>query len=105
MKVMDVEVNEKQQGVISLINVDKERLDIRISDLKPDSLEGKGERVVIGDELQGKFIPNLSGRRMIMWQDDGVFYEIIFYPKLTQREISKTQLLKMAESFKQGGIE
>ncbi|QST01051.1 hypothetical protein IMZ31_05650 [Pontibacillus sp. ALD_SL1] len=99
MKVMDVEIDGKQQAVISLINVDKERLDIQMSELKPEFSGVTSEQVVIGEDSQAKFIPNLSGRRILTWQEDDVFYEIIFYPKLTPREVSKRQLVKMAESF------
>lgn len=28
-----------------------------------------------------------------------MYYEVIYYPKLTPKEVSKTQLIQMAESF------
>lgn len=32
-------------------------------------------------------------------EDEGVFYEITYFPKITPKQISKKQLIQMAESF------
>lgn len=92
---------ENEQVTVTLINRDKDALDIRISE---NSFNYKAdleqENIVIGKEKQGFFIPNDSGKRILYWNDEGVNYEITYYSKLTPKEISKKQFVKMAESFK-----
>jgi hypothetical protein len=87
-----------QQAEISLLNADINVMDIRITSSKPKYAADKIERVKIGHDIYGNFIPNVDGRRILTWKDE-MYYEIIFYPKLTPKEVSKTQLIQMAESF------
>lgn len=49
--------------------------------------------------LTGLFVPDENGKRILSWQDDGLHYEIVYYPKITPKEVSKKQLIRMAESF------
>ncbi|MEI2666518.1 hypothetical protein [Rossellomorea sp. LJF3] len=100
MKVTDFTVGEDQrEAEMSLLNADINMMDIRISSSKPEYEADKIERVEIGQDMYGDFIPNDAGRRILTWKDD-LYYEMIYYPKLTPREVSKTQLIQMAESFK-----
>ncbi|UXH43894.1 hypothetical protein N5C46_20000 [Rossellomorea vietnamensis] len=100
MKVTDFSVSgDHQEAEMSLLNADINMMDIRISSSKPEYSKDKIEKVKIGSESYGEFIPNDSGRRVITWKDD-MYYEVIYYPKLTPKEVSKTQLIQMAESFK-----
>ncbi|MGM0851005.1 MAG: hypothetical protein ACQEWI_00020 [Bacillota bacterium] len=62
--------------------------------------EIKKEIIKIGSDLNGKYIPEHSGKRIILWQQGELFYEIAFSYKLTPIEVSKEQLINMAESFK-----
>ncbi|KAB8126011.1 hypothetical protein F9U64_20990 [Gracilibacillus oryzae] len=100
MKVTDLNVAEdKQTAVISLINADKNMLDIQITKTKPEYPADKKETVKIGNNISGEFIPDDTGRRILTWQKDELYYEIIYYYKLTPSEVSETQLIKMAASF------
>ncbi|MCA0151036.1 hypothetical protein LCD52_20065 [Rossellomorea vietnamensis] len=99
MKVTDFSVGEDQREAgISLLNADINMMDIRITSSKPEYEKGEVERVKIGHDIFGEFIPDDSGRRILTWKDD-MYYEVIYYPKLTPKEVSKTQLIQMAESF------
>ncbi|MGG4166262.1 hypothetical protein ABEW00_02085 [Rossellomorea vietnamensis] len=99
MKVSDFSVVEDQrEAEMSLVNADKNMMDIRITSSKPEYTADKIEKVKIGHDIYGDFIPNDSGRRVITWKDDR-YYEVIYYPKLTPKEVSKTQLIQTAESF------
>jgi hypothetical protein len=92
--------HDDEQVTVTLMNVNKDALGIRISKnsfhYKDDV---KQKEIIIGKEKQGGFIPDDSGKRILYWEDDGVYYEITYYSKLTPMEISKKQLVKMAESF------
>ncbi|MDX8344980.1 hypothetical protein [Rossellomorea sp. YZS02] len=99
MIVTDFSVGENQQtAAISLLNADKNMMDIRITSSKPEYESEKTKRVKIGEDMYGEFIPNDSGRRVLTWKDD-LYYEVIYYAKLTPKEVSKTQMVQMAESF------
>ncbi|PFA69724.1 hypothetical protein CN378_02850 [Bacillus sp. AFS015802] len=98
MKVNDFSVGEDQQEAEMSLNADINMMDIRISSSKPEYEADKVERVKIGHDTFGDFIPNNSGRRILAWKDD-MYYEIIYYPKVTPKEVSKIQLIQMAESF------
>jgi len=99
MKVSDFKIRkDKEEVVISLLNADLNMIDIRISELESEYAEDKKERVTIENNVLGDFISNDSDRRILTWEDDK-FYEIIYYPTLTPKELSKTKLIKMAESF------
>ncbi|MCR8848220.1 hypothetical protein NQ095_07385 [Rossellomorea sp. SC111] len=99
MKVTDFSVGEVQQEAeISLLNADINMMDIRISSSKPEYEADKIERVKIGHDMYGDFISDDSGRRILAWKDVK-YYELIYYPKLSPKEVSKTQLIQMAESF------
>ncbi|NMH68339.1 DUF4367 domain-containing protein [Bacillus sp. RO3] len=93
--------SNNQKIEFTLFNVDKEFLTIKI--LKDEieyPKEIKKENIEIGRDVNGKYIPEHSGKRIISWQEEDLFYEIAFSYKLTPIEISKEQLIKMAESFK-----
>ncbi|QHE62693.1 hypothetical protein FHE72_17925 [Rossellomorea vietnamensis] len=99
MKVTNFSVGEDQQEAeMSLLNADINMMDIRISSSKPEYAADKIERVKIGHDIYGDFIPDIAGRRVLSWKDD-LYYEVTYYPKLTPKEVSKTQLIQMAESF------
>ncbi|MDL4842964.1 DUF4367 domain-containing protein [Aquibacillus rhizosphaerae] len=49
--------------------------------------------------VEGIYIPNNDGKVTVTWMDSGLNYEITYFPKVTRKEISKRQLIKMAESF------
>lgn len=99
MKVTNFSVGlEQQEAEMSLLNADINMMDIGISSSKPEYEADNIERVKIGHDTYGEFIPNDSGRRILTWKDE-IYYEIIYYPKVTPEEISKTQLIQMAESF------
>ncbi|KAA0563483.1 DUF4367 domain-containing protein [Bacillus sp. CH30_1T] len=93
--------SNNQKVEFTLFNVDKEFLTVNI--LKDEieyPKEIKKENIKIGRDVNGKYIPEHSGKRIILWQHGDLFYEIAFSYKLTPIEISKEQLIKMAESFK-----
>ncbi|PRX75966.1 hypothetical protein B0G93_111100 [Bacillus sp. V-88] len=99
MKVTGFTVGEDQrEAEMSLLNADINMMDIRISSSKPEYEADKIERVKIGHDIYGDFIPDIAGRRVLSWKDD-LYYEVTYYPKLTPKEVSKTQLIQMAESF------
>lgn len=100
MSVWESNSEGEQQVVVGLSNVDKESLDIRITNNSieyPNDLERKNVR--IGKDIEGVFIPADSNKRILSWQDDGIHYEITYFSKITPMEVSKKQLVKMAESF------
>jgi Domain of unknown function (DUF4367) len=93
--------SNKQDVKFTLFNADKEFLEIKITKDKIEYPEGiKKENIKIGSDLKGKYIPEHSGSRVILWEDEELSYEIAFLYKLTPSEVSKEQLIKMAESFK-----
>ena len=93
--------SNKQEVEFTLINVDKEFLRIKITKDEIEYPEGiKKENIKIGSDLKGKFIPEHSGSRVILWEDEELSYEIAYFYKLTPSDVSKEQLIKMAESFK-----
>ncbi|WP_226673544.1 hypothetical protein [Rossellomorea aquimaris] len=99
MKVTEFSVGKDQQEAeMSLLNADKNMIDIRVTSSKPQYAKDKIKRVKIGHDFYGEFIPNDSGRRVLTWKDD-MYYEVIYYAKLTPKEVSKTQMIQMAESF------
>lgn len=92
--------SEKQEMVVTLTNLHKETLEVRITENEVEYKEGlEKESVLLGEGLQGIFLPDDSGKRMIAWRDNDLNYEITYYYKLTPYEVSKEQLIKMAESF------
>lgn len=100
MYVYESRSDGEKQVTVRLFNKHKNALDIRIAsniiDYKDDL---KQKDVRIGKNLEGVFISNDSGKRILSWKDEGINYEITYYSKLTPKEISKQQLIKMAESF------
>ena len=93
--------SNKQEVEYTLFNVDKEFLTIKITKDEIEYPEGiKKENIKIGSDLKGKYIPEHSGSRVILWEDEELSYELAFLYKLTPSEVSKEQLIKMAESFK-----
>ena len=101
MKITESKMdNSGQQLVIALMNKNKEFLDIRITTTPVQHDEDiKIEKVNIGQNSKGSFISNHDGKRILYWQDDGVYYETTYFIKLLPSEVSKKQLIKMAESF------
>ncbi len=101
MKIIESKMdNSGQQLVIVLMNKNKEFLDVRITTNPVQYDEDiKIEKVNIGHNSKGSFIPNHDGKRILSWQDDGFYYEITYFIKLMPSEVSKKQLIKMAESF------
>ena len=100
MTLYESQTDRKQQMDVTLANVNKSFLEIKISKNRMEYAEGvKRKNVSIDNEFQGTFIPNHSGKRILLWEDNGIFYEITYFQKLTQYEVSKNQLVKMAESF------
>ncbi|MBN8191964.1 hypothetical protein JI667_07385 [Bacillus sp. NTK074B] len=72
MKVTDVSVGEDQQeAAISLLNADKNIMDIRITSSKPEYAADKVNRVKIGEDMNGDFIPDDSGRRVLPGRMNG----------------------------------
>lgn len=84
---------------VTLFNKDKNVLDFRISS-NGFQYTDDTKKTRIGKNIDGMFVPDEAGNRILSWQDEGIYYEIIYYPKLTPKELSKNQLVKMAESFK-----
>jgi len=92
--------SEKHEIVVTLTNLHIETLEVRITDNELEYIEGlEKESVRIGEELQGVFFPDVSGKRILSWQDEGLYYEITYFYKFSPKELSKEQLIKMAESF------
>ncbi|MEI5908185.1 hypothetical protein WAK64_14090 [Bacillus spongiae] len=92
--------SNSQQVEFTLFNVDKQSLTIKIikDEIKyPETI--KKETIKIGDNSNGIYIPEHSGKRIILWKHGGLSYEIAFGYKLTPIEVSKKQLIKMVESF------
>ncbi|WP_064093370.1 DUF4367 domain-containing protein [Rossellomorea aquimaris] len=93
--------SKNQEVEFTLFNVDKEFLTIKITKDEIEYPEGiKKENIKIGSDLKGKYIPEHYGSRIIFWEDEELSYEITFRYKFTPIEVSKEQLIKMAESFK-----
>ncbi|MFN7252897.1 MAG: hypothetical protein ACK4M9_19315 [Anaerobacillus sp.] len=90
-----------EQVTVMLMNKNKDTLGIRISnkDFIYEADSGQNN-IIIGKEKNGVLIPDNSGKRILYWNDEGINYEITYYSKLTPKEISKKQLVMMAESFK-----
>ena len=101
MKIIESKMDDSgQQMVIVLMNKNKEFLDIRIT-TKPVQYDEdiKIEKVNIGHNAHGSFIPNDDGKRILSWKNKDFYYEITYFIKLMPSEVSKKQLIKMAESF------
>ncbi|MGM0837934.1 MAG: hypothetical protein ACQEV7_17480 [Bacillota bacterium] len=95
----NIDINQ-QQIVVTLSNIHKETLDVRITDNKIEYKDGlEKESVRLGGGLQGIFLPDYSGKRILTWQENDIYFEITYYYKFTPIEVSKKQLIKMAESF------
>lgn len=100
MTLYESQTDGKQQMVVTLANVHKSFLDIQISKNCIEYTDDvKRKNVSINNEFQGTFIPTHSGKRILLWEDNGVYYQITYFQKFTQYEVSKNQLVKMAESF------
>ncbi|WP_425319498.1 DUF4367 domain-containing protein [Sutcliffiella cohnii] len=63
------------------------------------SNEIKQRKVVIHNNIEAVFIPKDTMKRILSWQDGDLYYEITYFSKVTPSELSKKQLVKMAESF------
>ncbi|WP_456274718.1 hypothetical protein [Bacillus sp. AK031] len=93
--------SNNQEVEFTLFNADKEFLIIKITKDEIEYPEEiKKEDIKIGSDLKGKYIPEHSGSRVILWKDEELNYEITFRYKFSPIEVSKGQLIKMAESFK-----
>lgn len=100
MKTVQTKIEDNKM-TIELINSDKNCLDIIIAKHnKPFSNDVKKENIIIHNNLEGIFIPDASGKRILLWKDRGIYYQITYYPKISPKEVSKNQLINMAESFK-----
>lgn len=100
MKIVQTKIEDNKM-TIELINSDKNCLDIIIAKHNtPFSNDVKKENVNINNDLKGIFIPDASGKRILQWKDRGIYYQITYYPKISPKEVSKNQLINMAESFK-----
>ncbi|OEH94189.1 hypothetical protein [Bacillus solimangrovi] len=92
--------DDQQQITIDLTNINKESVTIRMTTNEVDYFyDSNKKKVTIDKGIQGIFIANVSNKRILAWEDNGVQYEITFYPKLKTWEVSKRQLIKMAQSF------
>lgn len=95
----NIDINKKQI-IVTLTNIHKETLNVRITKDPIELKEGfEKENVRLGEGLQGVFFPDASGKRILIWQDEDLYYEITYYYKLSPKEVSKKQLIKMGESF------
>ncbi|MFE8699923.1 hypothetical protein ACFYKX_04720 [Cytobacillus sp. FJAT-54145] len=101
LQLWEYKKESDNQTVITLMNVNKSTLDIRVSKDKIDFNKNiKKEHVTLNGDLEGVYFPDSSGKRILVWQDHSIYYEITYYPKLTLQEVSKQQLIRMAESFR-----
>ncbi|MCA1054231.1 hypothetical protein LCM10_04465 [Rossellomorea aquimaris] len=96
------EFGSRDQGItFTLFNADKEFITIKIMSEEIEyPKEIKKETIKIGNDVNGTFMPDHSGKRMITWEQEGMYYEIAYAYKLTASEVSKGQLVEMAGSFK-----
>lgn len=85
---------------VRLLNKDKNVIEYRITNIPITySKEIKQRKVVIHSNIEAVFIPKDTMKRILSWQDGDLYYEITYFSKVTPSELSKKQLVKMAESF------
>ncbi|MEN8698311.1 DUF4367 domain-containing protein [Bacillus infantis] len=100
MKVWETYSDGVGQVDLTFMNKNKNTVELVIKKEEFEYEEGlKQEEVRIGD-LEGRFIPDDDDKRILYWEDDGVHYQITYIPLLTPSEVSRTQMIKMAESFR-----
>ncbi|MEI5909642.1 DUF4367 domain-containing protein [Bacillus spongiae] len=56
------------------------------------------EEVEIG-EITGRYKVNDAEAMILEWDKDGIYYSLIFYGKQSEKEVTKEELIKTAESF------
>ncbi|UOY92411.1 DUF4367 domain-containing protein [Ectobacillus sp. JY-23] len=59
----------------------------------------KRETIKIGSK-EGYYVKNDAGAQMLNWKDNGISYDLTYFSKQSKKEISKEQLIGVAESFK-----
>ncbi|WP_339146639.1 MULTISPECIES: DUF4367 domain-containing protein [unclassified Sutcliffiella] len=90
---------DKESLTVTLSNINKEYMDVYIGVKETEAFKSmKQQKIHIG-ENNGVFISDEEGKRILAWEENDVNYEITFYYKLTPKEVSKKQLIKMAEAF------
>lgn len=100
MYLWESQSDGKQQIEIDLLNHNKEVIEINITKNKIEYANDlKRQNVIIGESIDGVFIPDDDGNRKLIWQDGGIYYQITCFGKFSPNEVSKRQLIKMAESF------
>jgi uncharacterized protein YacL (UPF0231 family) len=102
VKEEDIDTSDRRLITITFKGENDEKLDIQVAK-QPDSVyqaSDDEEMVMVGDE-QGKYlIP--SGRKSIMvlkWNIKNVSYDMGYYNLESNKEISKKDFIKIAESF------
>ncbi len=99
MKVWETYSDGVGQVELTFMNKNKNTVELVIKKEEFEYQEGlKQEEVRIGD-LEGLFIPDDGDKRILYWEDEGIHYQITYIPLLTPGEVSRTQMIKMAESF------
>ncbi|MCG1022891.1 DUF4367 domain-containing protein [Sutcliffiella horikoshii] len=90
---------DKESLTVTLSNINKEYIDVYIGAKETEGLESmKQQKVQIGGR-NGAFISDEEGKRILAWQENDIHYQITYYYKLTPKEVSKKQLIQMAEAF------
>jgi hypothetical protein len=56
------------------------------------------EEVKIGD-IKGKYAVNNAGTMILKWTENGISYDLTYFGKQSEKEITKEELIKTAESF------
>ncbi|WP_409250643.1 DUF4367 domain-containing protein [Bacillus sp. SCS-153A] len=56
------------------------------------------EDVKIGD-IKGKYAVNSADAMILKWTKDGISYDLTYFGKQSEKEITKADLIKTAESF------
>ncbi|BCB05232.1 hypothetical protein [Bacillus sp. KH172YL63] len=85
----------------TLFNADKEFLTVRaVKEEMEYPEEIKKKEMTIGSDGHGQYIPDYAGNRIISWQNEDLFYELAYSYKFSPGEVSRGQLMKMAESFR-----
>jgi hypothetical protein len=56
------------------------------------------EEVKIGD-LKGKYAVKDTEAKILKWTEDGISYDLTYFEKQSKEDITKKELIKMAESF------
>jgi hypothetical protein len=74
-------------------------LGLKIVKGKIISTDNKGEKVEIGDN-DGRYAENDADTQTLTWQEEEISYSLTYFGNQSDKEISKEELIKTAESFK-----